>query len=105
MVSHSNSGYIRGCRCDVCKTANAEYRRNRYRMLLDLLIEEWGGRCVDCGAKELLEFHHLDPSTKVQKVTWFVSHKGVDAAIEEARKCVLLCDRCHDLRHGVDRRY
>lgn len=100
VVTHSNSGYIRGCRCDICKSANADYRRARYRELMDTLIAEHGGKCIRCGATWPLEFHHRDPSTKVNRIAWFVSHKGIAAILEEAAKCDLLCKDCHDEKHG-----
>lgn len=72
----------------------------------------FGGRCSNCGVTERkrlirnrhgkferhsnLQFHHLDKATKVVEVT---AAKTRAAAIEEARKCVLLCTRCHDNYH------
>jgi hypothetical protein len=26
--------YTRGCRCDLCKTAERDYQRNRYRLIV-----------------------------------------------------------------------
>ena len=30
-LEHGRTRYTRGCRCDVCKTAERDYQRNRYR--------------------------------------------------------------------------
>lgn len=45
------------------------WQRNRYRVLAwyakarQKLIDELGGKCKRCGAKEKLEFHHTRPRT------------------------------------------
>lgn len=98
---HSNSRYLRGCRCDICKKANADYRRARYREIRDQLVEEMGGKCVKCGSTEALEFHHVDPSTKVDRLARLIAHKGLAIILAEAEKCELLCAPCHDEHHST----
>lgn len=62
------------------------------------LVEEAGGRCCVCGYDRYLgalQFHHVDPESKVLTI----SRNGVTQSIHtlrcEARKCVLLCSNCH----------
>ena len=44
-----------------------------------------------------LEFHHIDPNTKVKYVT---PHRvGFEKALEEAKKCMVLCANCHREEH------
>lgn len=44
-----------------------------------------------------LEFHHIDPDTKVKHVT---PHRvGFKKALEEAKKCMVLCANCHREEH------
>lgn len=38
---------------------------SQYRSWKTETIEALGGRCVECGATERLEFDHRDPSTKL----------------------------------------
>jgi predicted HNH restriction endonuclease len=42
-----------------------------------------------------LEFHHLDPSEKLHEVSRYGVTFSLEAAREEAAKCVLLCSNCH----------
>jgi len=50
----------------------------------------WGGKWEAC----MLDFHHLDPTLKIQGVA--VIH-NVAAAITEINKCTVLCTNCHRL--------
>jgi transposase len=86
------SGYYRCKRCRAERVAG--WRRNVKRRL----VEEAGGRCLICGydrCQRVLQFHHLDPSTK----QFQLGHSGVTRSLArsraEARKCVLLCANCH----------
>lgn len=82
-------------RCTKCRARNVAARRRKVK---EILVAESGGRCQICGydrCTAALEFHHLDPGTKV----FGLARRGVTCAIdkvrEEARKCVLLCANCH----------
>lgn len=98
----TNNRYLHHkCRCDLCKRANAVYRRERYRSLMDKLIEEQGGKCLRCGSTEALEFHHRDPSTKVDRIANLIAHKGLAIVLAEVEKCDLLCAPCHDEYHSA----
>lgn len=66
------------------------------------LIDEFGPNCADCGGSfhhSAIDFHHLDPSIKENSVSAFMA-STIDAAREEARKCVVLCSNCHRVRHA-----
>jgi DNA-binding CsgD family transcriptional regulator len=85
-------GYFRCIKCR--KERVSEWRRRVKRRL----VEEAGGSCVICGYDRCvaaLEFHHLDPATKL----FALSREGVTRSFAEAqaeaRKCVLLCSNCH----------
>jgi hypothetical protein len=65
------------------------------------LVAELGGKCSDCGyCKEprILNFHHVDETTKS-----FGIAKKLSLCIEklraEAKKCILLCPNCHQEHH------
>lgn len=53
-----------------------------------------GGCCARCGTQERLEFDHIDPATKRQKVTRMHTYSDV-AFWAEVAKCQLLCRPCH----------
>lgn len=71
------------------------WRRNTKQRMIDAM----GGQCSICGysrCPEALAFHHLDPS---QKDFGFgamrANPKSWPKIVEELRKCVLVCARCH----------
>ena len=57
--------------------------------------------CAVCGETkfELLDFHHIDPSTKVASVADILGRKGRNKVIEEMNKCRVLCKKCHTDHH------
>lgn len=52
-----------------------------------------GGKCVQCGSKDNLEFDHIDPKTKLFNIC--SSDLSKDKLRDELAKCQLLCKRCH----------
>ena len=56
------------------------------------IVKARGGKCSICGLKYGLEFHHTedDKEMDVSQCASYVEMK------EEARKCILVCKRCHD---------
>jgi transposase-like protein len=84
-----------GFRCGSCRSAHVAERRRRVKRQL---IEEAGGGCVLCGYDRYpgaLQFHHLDPASKVFQISGRGVTRSFAAAQEEAKKCVLLCANCH----------
>lgn len=87
------------------KAAYNEYMRKymleRYHKLRNEALQRFGGKCVQCGATENLEFDHIDPSTKVgQMGDMFLWAKARREA--ELLKCQLLCSTCHSNKTIVD---
>ena len=67
------------------------------------LKKQYGGKCKICGYKrcfDALVFHHKNPKNKKDKVSKIVYRKGIKAAKEEAKKCVLICANCHAEVHA-----
>ena len=59
-----------------------------------------GGKCERCGYNKCikaLEFHHLDPSKK--DFTISNDHFKLAEAVEESKKCILICANCHRELH------
>lgn len=69
--------------------------QKRRKFILQLKIN-MGGKCVDCNTPdlELLEFDHVigDKITEVKRIN---NYQGM---IDEAKKCVLRCSRCHIIK-------
>ncbi len=44
-----------------------------------------------------LQFHHIDPKTKVQQISYMISHSNYSKAtiLQEIAKCEVLCGNCH----------
>lgn len=82
-----------------CKSAEGVYRfRERLRVLIR---NELGGQCKRCGWSDHpagLVVHHVDPSKKEFSLETG-SMKSIQKALEELKKCVLLCANCHSIVH------
>jgi hypothetical protein len=87
----------------VKRTAAVKRWRNNSKQRM---IDAMGGKCQICGyhnCNSALDFHHLDPTEKEFGFGGLrATIKGWDTLIQELRKCVLLCNRCHtELHNGV----
>ena len=75
------------------------WRRNTKHRLLQAM----GGKCIICGYDKcdaVLDFHHLDPSKKDFALgSARASIKNWNFLVEEVKKCVILCCRCHREHH------
>ena len=83
-----------------------EYNRNRRiertTTHTNILVERLGGQCVKCGTTENLEFDHIYPNDKEFNISSHISCK-IDKLIDEADKCQLLCEECHN-QHTIKQR-
>lgn len=69
-------------------------------MFLAKIKEAKGGKCIKCGydrCLKALEFHHIDPSQK--DFTISNDHFKLLDAVEESKKCILICSNCHKELH------
>lgn len=57
--------------------------------------------CEKCGSKKRINFHHLNPETKLSHKIW--SWK-VSRLERELLKCVALCRDYHSKHHGDEKR-
>ena len=79
----------------------ADYLKKRYHARRAVFLEQMGGKCVRCGSKDDLHFHHRNPAEK----SFEVSRRLTAAPIavleeEELKKCELLCAACHKVAHS-----
>ena len=61
-------------------------------MFLAKIKKARGGKCI-----KALEFHHIDPSKK--DFTISNDHFKLQDAINESKKCILICSNCHKELH------
>ena len=74
-----------------------EYQRARLKNTKAKLVAMFGGKCSKCGYDRCyaaLEFHHSDPSKKETGISRLLTGR-IEKAVEEAKKCVLVCRNCH----------
>ena len=76
------------------------YRNNKIKA-----INTFGGCCAKCGISydgknaAIFQFHHLDPSEK-ESILAKKFNGSFEKALEELKKCILLCSNCHALEHS-----
>lgn len=70
--------------------ANAKQRQRKF----EILVNELGGRCIECGSDYDLEFHHRPDTYKAFEIGSNLT-RSIEVLREEADKCVLLCYSCH----------
>lgn len=63
--------------------------------------EKWKHPCEKCGESRLylIQFHHIDPSTKSFCIGANATSKQDSLLEEEVKKCICLCSNCHDEFH------
>ena len=83
------------------KASTIRIRNTRVRKR-EMLIKYKGGSCQKCGynkCNSALEFHHLDPSTKLFGFSASEIVKSDIKLKKEADKCIMLCANCHREEH------
>lgn len=60
--------------------------------------------CIKCGDKRtyVLDFHHIDPNTKVDTICHMSKSASIQTLDKEIKKCVLLCANCHREFHFLE---
>lgn len=110
-----------GKRQGVCKNCKLEegkehYKKNKSKYIFKAIqsnkkILEWYRnykstlKCSRCEENHpsTLDFHHLDPSQKENTVFNILQSKGRLRAIEEIKKCIVLCSNCHRKLHWKEK--
>ena len=94
-------------RCKICWTCREYVRKSRNNSETNkegkckAYIKEAykNAVCELCGCTDNIEFDHIDPATKKQrlgKYDWWSWNGGVEAMKDEMKKCRPLCRPCHD---------
>lgn len=61
------------------------------------LVKAFGKKCISCGYSkciEALEFHHKNPDEKDFTISSY-QYLNWNRLVQEAKKCILVCCRCH----------
>ncbi len=68
------------------------------------MIDSMGGECVCCGYKECMaamDFHHIEMDKKEIGIARMLANPSSwEKIVKELRKCVLVCNRCHQEIHA-----
>ena len=77
----------------------------RRRKLKEMAVVLKGGKCIVCGYDRCiaaLDFHHIDPQSKLFALGQKGNTRSWDAIRNELEKCVLVCANCHrEIEAGV----
>ena len=79
-----------------------QYQKRKQRKQNKLLLDKIKSKgCEICGEKELccLEFHHINPETKINSVINMLDEPK-EVILEEVNKCIILCANCHRKVHA-----
>ena len=83
----------------ICQSCNTNIQRQNKKLFLMSIV---GYNCWNCnyGGESkyfpLLDMHHVNPSNKkFQLSSTYIATLSNEEIVEEAKKCILLCNRCH----------
>ncbi len=88
---------------DIKKNNNIKNKLKYKKECLSLIKKEKEKGCFICKESEhcVLDFHHLDPSTKEQNIADYASKGYSPKRIAlEIEKCIILCSNCHRKVHA-----
>lgn len=101
--------------CKVCAISNAKDHYQLYKkefktrskkyyfiikQVISIIKEKYG--CQNCRCKDeiCLDFHHVDPKTKLYQVGSIISKKNIELIVTEINKCIVVCSNCHRKIHA-----
>jgi len=75
--------------------------RTSNRLAYELQLLKSKLKCDQCGESDprCLEFHHRDPSEKIEGVRHLWHKSSKKTAMDEMEKCDILCANCHRKHH------
>ena len=78
-------------------------RKYSYKDILDGIKATKG--CKNCGFKDsrALDWHHVDPTQKIENISTMLANKrSLTSILEETKKCEVLCRNCHSILHAEE---
>lgn len=104
LTEHLTKGTRRKRNAESERTKFRKYQRKTRHQRKRLLIELLGGCCLICSYNQdcpsAYDFHHRNPAEKRFDLGSYGLLRRWEEVITEARKCVLLCCRCHREVHA-----
>lgn len=88
----------KGTRRAECKQCISNRQKIKYHKQKEELNEfKKQKKCAKCGENRfyLLDFHHINPETKVDTIAKLSAHSSTKTMYEEIEKCICLCANCH----------
>lgn len=79
------------------------YSLAKHKQRMEHLKQLLGGKCVGCGTTDKLSFHHINPAEKEFSIA-SSTHYKLPRLEAEVKKCLLLCQSCHDAAHNAEKR-
>ena len=98
-VKHYLRKDVNSYRCSKCSSEAVTKKR---RELIAKAVEYKGSKCSICNYNKCitaLEFHHVDPSTKLFGISDGCTRKW-ETMKTELDKCILVCANCHRELHS-----
>jgi hypothetical protein len=80
-----------------------EYGKAKYAHRRREAIKYLGGKCVDCGFTNMLEFDHKDPKHKSFDLSKEFASMAEIKLYEEIDKCELRCVGCHSYMTAIQK--
>lgn len=83
------------------RDTNPDFNKEKYQVrkksLEAVIVKD---KCAHCGNDDsrVLEYHHLDPGTKLFDLSKWTAHSRKEI-IAEIAKCIVLCANCHRIAH------
>ena len=98
----------KGTRRADCKQCHSGYMKAQYQekkeTIQDIKAEL---KCQKCGydkCAEALDFHHINPEEKEDRIARMISNNySLDKIKEEMKKCIVLCSNCHREFHHYEK--
>jgi len=81
--------------------ANCERKRRVYAARIAFARWVLGGKCLQCGSEQYLQFDHINPSTKSLELGR-AAVVSLERFLAEIPKCQLLCHCCHVKKSKID---
>jgi 5-methylcytosine-specific restriction endonuclease McrA len=80
-----------------------EYRGKVLSFIKKYKLNSGCAHCKENGNADVLDFHHVNPETKVSPINVLVRTSGLLAVLEEMEKCIVLCANCHRKEHNREK--
>lgn len=83
------------------RTATSPKSTAKFRQRKQAYLDSVKTPCIQCGErrKYVIDFHHIDPDTKLYNINKVVKAQSWDALNAELKKCICLCRNCHQEFH------